>query len=252
MKKITVLFICLLVIFSSAVSVHATGIDILSSQYHIWGNVAGTLATYTNDHELIMQEQIYILYDVTSTVPVSREVSFGEEIFGVDVVYAKSNADLFSVYAESESHESFGVWTENHEFYASYGNDAFAEATWLFKPLGASVQIVFDELYRLYWFEIGKVWLTDLTTGTEILYGQLESCGIHGSLLGSETCGHVFDLKLDTTHKYSLKMYAEAESADDSPAVKMTASMSVLEPTTMLLLGFGLISLAGLKKRFMA
>ena len=81
---------------------------------------------------------------------------------------------------------------------------------------------------------------------------QPEYIGLYGSLRGSEiaSLGRVFDLELDTTHEYSLRMYAEAESCEDSQQVKMNASISVPEPATMLLLVSDLIGLLGLRRKF--
>ena len=81
---------------------------------------------------------------------------------------------------------------------------------------------------------------------------QSEYVGLYGSLLRNEiaSLGRVFDLELDTIHEYSLSMYAEAESCEDSQQVKMTASISVPEAVTMLLLVSGLIGLLGLRRNF--
>jgi len=81
---------------------------------------------------------------------------------------------------------------------------------------------------------------------------QAEYVGLYESWRGSEivSLGRVFDLKLDTTHEYSLRMRAKDESCEDSQQVKMTASISVPEPASMLLLVSSLIGLLGLRRKF--
>ena len=217
--------------FSVVQAAHSNSINLLSSEYHIWGNVHAAEEPYP-----IGGKEIFESYDIYSISPVDYYVTFEEEYPSHGFLYrAESNTDLFYQYVLARSSSYGGYGGTLHPL---SGNDTFAESSWTFQTPSNSVIFDFNWTYltgRIFTFS--EVWLTDLTTGTDMYYFKTTYLSEHNLWL---------EMNLDPTHIYNLKMYSMAESADDYTGSHLSLSVNVPEPHINFLLVTGFILLLSL------
>lgn len=233
--KMFFLGFCSIILLTNIVSnASAMPIEVLSSDYHIWGIISGKIYPLYGVHELISES-----YDFYSSQPISHYVTFEEEYPGT-YFWATSSGEAFHTNVESSSH-SYG------EIFLGGPNAAYADSTWVFKTPSNQVNIDFDWSYsqqRSLCYAFGEIWLEDLTAGTELFYLKAGPPG------GITLDGHyTLDLDLDPTHLYSLRTYSQATSGDDSIGYDINAAFSVPEPSTILLMGAGIVGLAFARKK---
>jgi hypothetical protein len=216
-------------------SASATPVTILSSEHHVWGNIDGTI-NEVSDFEIVSSQSIHREYDLTSSAATVGSVDAHDFGF-IGAPITTSNADLFSLEAETASMSSWGtVGSREYEFNANGNsnseNDACAQGIWTFQTAENNLSVAF--LYNPGPYSTLNVWLTDLTTGSELLYGDL-------SLPGENLDTTILT---DINHVYELKMYIKAESAGDVDSASLDANLystPVPEPETFALLFLSII-----------
>jgi hypothetical protein len=209
-------------------------IEILTSDYHIWGDISGTLGPSGPASPPTFSQT----YDETSGVPINQSISYAPFDETPPSLMASSTTDIMSVGSYTSASSRLGVMNDR--------SNAFAEATWTFKPLYSDLNLVISGVASQRAFWEGRVSLIDLTTDKEVLniiYGSLYA--------GPGNRDITFDeiIAFDLNHMYSFKLFAGSDSADDSNYISLGAKYSVPEPSTMLLIGTGLVVLVGISRR---
>lgn len=258
MKGFFFMFLAVLILLSTQSTCYSTGISVLSAEYHVWGNIYGTLYEVSG-FNYINPQTIYRDYDEISSSPLSGSVDLSDFILAG--LGSSSRAGKLSLDVNADSSQA-GCTVGSKEYFftpilSPYNlggeNDAFAELTWTFSTSKTGLMLDLNGYIAVYGNL--EVWLYDLTTGTQLLYGdQFGNGHLLGepfSLISQAAFSTNLTVLVDTTHEYSLKMYAEAESAGDIDSAHISAMVSAVpEPSTLILLAFGLAGLAGVRKKF--
>lgn len=217
--------LALLSVFLTSPPLHATGINLLSEEHHIWGAAGKDGAGETLS-----------VYALSDTRPVTH---------AVQGYYFDSPQEL----EVSESKASAGNWTLDVAAgrWAAY---AFATSIYTFTP----AQNLLDLTVSGYadsniFFDYVSLALTDLDSGSELFSFNFHAYEAPSPAYYISTFTLSQSLSLQSNHSYQLILYAQATPADSPTFSGLTCSLSaqpspVPELETALLFSLGLAVLA--------
>lgn len=258
MKKALLLCCSVMFMVASQVNCYTGEINVLSSEYHVWGGISGELIQ--EPHGVVLSD-INRGYNETSSSPISRSLDLTDLGVHVNSHHASSTTDLFSLGVSAVDGFGHHSPTTDPDTYVVAASDASAEASWTFETSGNNLSVDFG-------IDLGyacrqDMWLTDLTDGTELFHGYSSPGAPNFSVnlmgqdvfvdLGSQVFS--FNILVDPTHDYAITMYARAYpggNAISKGEMIVDVSCSVPEPATILLIGTMLFGIAGcrIRKKF--
>lgn len=249
--KVLLVGSCAMAVFAILVpKVAATPIEILSSDYHIWGDIGTGIMNPTTGELLTNYSQTY---NQTSSSPISDTVVFPylDQTLVPPPALATSTTAIMAVASYSHAWDIGRTFPFGDGLGMEIGAtaNAYAQATWTFRPLDANLDLAVNAnpYQGMTRFFAGEVSVMDLTTGTE-LYDL--GIGWGGSIFPSGPIVLDPNITFDVHHTYSLALYTAAFSADDGNGLSLSANFTpVPEPSTLLLLGSGLVGLGGMAWR---
>ena len=215
MRRVILIKVCMLMALTSTVSANGTGIVILSQEYNIWGELSIWLDMYGPRT---------LGYDVTDTCPITQTVY--DDYWPPAYNQISSSAGLF--YVETSATAAFG------------DGDASAYSSLTFRPTANILDITLDFDYNLYGFDSESwdgylhVWLTDVTTGVELL--SLDYLRDYWFYFDPPSL--VYEWSVDPTHEYNLSMETRAGAwLDAGWYANIDATVSVIPAPSAILLG---------------
>jgi hypothetical protein len=201
--------ICLMAVLFGTSYTRASILVVQSQQYHVWGKAIDS-------------------YDIAGETPVS-----GSMMKGADG-YVSSSADLLSVSAASAGGMTTFFWAQ-------------AEGDWVFSPQteGCSLDLRIN-CGHMYFYDPIKVLLEDVTNGNQLL-------SFDGCMMNFETPTPLVPafttFQLDPSHQYHMHSYIESTASRDGPWHGSIQATVTPEPATLLLLGFGVPIISGLRRK---
>jgi len=232
-KKVTnlllLIFIGIFLLFCDITQAAYSGIEILSQEYSISGNID----VYIENGDYPDGITFYDSYDETSVSPVSASITDPY----INSLYTSSYADLFSI----------GTHVNGFDHHGEGSAFAHASAICTFiliesTPLELSFQVS-QSNYSEGGGGLGiTVVLTDITDDTELFY--FHGFGESGwdSRWDPMDQVHVFD-GISLEHEYSLTMTTSSSAAYDGDWHSYASATVTPEPATILLLGLGGLAL---------
>jgi hypothetical protein len=224
------LLVVLILVFLSPIPAFALGVNVLSESHHIWGNAG---YQFPNVPGLTYDE-----YDITSDQYISATV----EGYGPDYSYF----DGTELNISTASAGNFGIALSSSRWDAN----AFGESIYILSSDSEMIEIsASGGAFQTHGMDNLTISLFDLTTGL-YLYNY-STDGYSTSWSGFSL---VDSLIIATDHTYQLHMYAESTSGDSPAESWLNVNISGLpspvpEPTSILLLGAGLVGYMGIKRK---
>ena len=220
-KLLTLLLIGFFTVYAGNVFAEPVPVKVFSSYFSIGGGIFGSYGMYN-------ESSYFYVYGESGSIPLSDGVR-----------YFPPN-DIWGGWASADSSAGY--------FYvavtASAGGEGFAgtaaEAEWIFQPLSPMDHLtIYGEHFNTSLYCSSSAELIDLTDTTKIW---------------SKTSDWGFDLiqhSFQTNHVYRLYFQVAANANADSwnPSIYADGMTAVIpEPATLILLGLGLMGLAGFRR----
>jgi PEP-CTERM motif len=223
----------------------ASNIDMLSESYHIqtqWSESVQHGAVVPVDSQGQPIDGSYTGgYDLSSQgLPISNSTTghFG-------TVSASNSVDLFSVSNAASAAPYIHPQSPGYQIINSV--TASAEGEWRFRPLSDSLALDLSYSYRDNYLQTGSgvaITLMDTTSSANLLniFQNADLPPAH----------QIYNFTVDPTREYELVMSAELVRLHDADHgwQSITADISVPEPSTVILLGCGVIGLVAIRRRF--
>lgn len=196
MKK--VFLICFLIITGMvfAPNCHAGGIEILSSEYCIRGEIYGGISPYPIISEYYVHSE--------SGLPISESISFPET--GPFLAFASGSVDLFYVETWAKAPSTGG-------FHAT----SLADAEWTFKAYGENLLVSFDELFYETGYDLANFWLYDDGNLLEFNWIDLSKPQGYYDFVVED---------IDPTHEYKLRILAFVSTGGGDRGLIMSVNLS--------------------------
>jgi hypothetical protein len=224
MRK-TTLIIFLFVLLLSGVA-HAGFINIISQEYKISGYVDYAYGDISDDGTI---QGYHEDYSDTSSLPVSGGVFLPINPQGATAdAYSQASGGVTSEYAWLYAYK-YSFSSGGPDYLAFAFADAYASMT--FSPLVSNMLVEIDNNSSFGW-----VGLYDLTSG-QLIANQ------------PDKAMSTFLISFDLSHIYEAVAGTNSYLGDDNSTEEYFKIAPVPEPATMLLLGLGLIGLAGIRRK---
>ena len=222
MKRCVIIFVSVLAVVVFGTQVNAQTIDLISQTYHIYGSVFGPPLPAP------------IVFDITSSVPplsAPPPPSQPSTYWDIHSDGGTSGSSLFIDIAASNQGFTYGSASADLVFGTT--GISYLELSYSFQGTWLPVEICYASFT-----------LSDETTGVTLVS---DTNPPFTNVNGGSADGSV-EVPVIPSHIYELSAMGDT-SVSGSAAVTVTLN-AVPEPSAMLLLGFGLIGIAGVRRKF--
>jgi hypothetical protein len=247
MKRSIYGIICFLLLLGIISTAKADGIVMLSQSFHLWGDYTEDW-TYRDQAGNNIANSISGVYSVTSSggVPISVDLKQGSP-FAFDINTLETSFEKFDFDQSSHVRNAFPFSCSQGVCFDHLVLHTYAEGSSVFRPTNGFLEVnLATSLSYNYWnSEQGfAVKLTDLSNSNNLF-----SLSVPYSYYVNS---YEYEFNVDPTHNYEFTISGWSNSFDGKyiDIDINTTIKSVPEPSTMLLLGLGLIGVAGIRRKY--